>query len=104
MDRRIYKHPILSFQRGRRVEIIFEGKRVTAYERESIAAALYANGVDVFSWSLKFNRPRGVFCMIGKCSSCFMRVNGVPNVRTCIEPVKDEDTARTSCNDMFLPY
>ena len=27
--------------------------------------------------------------MIGKCSSCFMKVNGIPNVRTCIEPVRD---------------
>ncbi len=27
--------------------------------------------------------------MIGKCSSCFMNVDGVPNVRTCIEPVRE---------------
>ncbi len=27
--------------------------------------------------------------MIGKCSSCFMIINGVPNVRACREPVKD---------------
>ena len=33
--------------------------------------------------------PRGFFCAIGKCSSCFMVVDGVPNVRTCVTPVKD---------------
>ena len=27
--------------------------------------------------------------MIGKCSSCFMIVNGIPNTRTCIEPVRE---------------
>jgi len=27
--------------------------------------------------------------MIGKCSSCFMVVNGVPNVKTCREPARD---------------
>ncbi len=27
--------------------------------------------------------------MIGKCSSCFAVVDGVPNTRTCVEPVRD---------------
>ncbi|WP_417029698.1 2Fe-2S iron-sulfur cluster-binding protein, partial [Cloacibacillus evryensis] len=29
----------------------------------------------------------GFFCAIGKCSSCFMVVDGVPNVRTCVTPL-----------------
>jgi len=62
---------------------------VEAYEGESVAVALYAIGVDVFSWSPKLSRPRGAFCMIGKCSSCFMVVDGVPNTRTCRTPVRD---------------
>ena len=88
-DRRIWEHPILTFKRGRKVRFFFEGREVEAYEGESIAAALYAIGVDIFSYSVKLGRPRGAFCMIGKCSSCFMRVDGVPNTRTCIEPVRD---------------
>jgi len=71
------------------VRFYFEGREVEAYEGESIAVALYAIGVDVFSWSPKLGRPRGAFCMIGKCSSCFMVVDGVPNTRTCRTPVKD---------------
>ncbi|MEM4562241.1 MAG: (2Fe-2S)-binding protein, partial [Desulfurococcaceae archaeon] len=67
----------------------FEGEPVEAYEGESVAVALYAIGVDVYSWSPKLGRPRGPFCMIGKCSSCFMTVNGVPNVRTCRMPVRE---------------
>ncbi|HDJ83818.1 MAG TPA: FAD-dependent oxidoreductase, partial [Desulfurococcaceae archaeon] len=62
---------------------------VEAYEGESVAAALYAIGVNVFTKSIKLERPRGAFCMIGKCSSCFMKVDGIPNTRTCIEPVRD---------------
>lgn len=62
---------------------------VEGYEGESIAIALYAVGIDVFSWSHKLGRPRGPFCMIGKCSSCFMTVNGIPNVKTCRHPVGD---------------
>ena len=88
IDRRIWEHPILEFKRGKEVRFYFEGEEMKGYEGESIAVALYASGVDVFSWT-EDNRPRGAFCMIGKCSSCFMVVNGIPNVRTCREPVRD---------------
>ncbi len=88
-DRRIWEHPILTFKRGKKIKFFFEGREVEAYEGESIAAALYAIGVDVLSWSSKVERPRGAFCMIGKCSSCFMIVDGIPNTRTCIEPVRE---------------
>ncbi len=88
-DRRIWEHPILVFKRGRKVKFFFEGMEIEAFEGESVAAALYAIGIDVFSYSPKLGRPRGPFCMIGKCSSCFMVVDGVPNTRVCIEPVKE---------------
>jgi sarcosine oxidase subunit alpha len=89
VDRRIHEHPILTFHRGRRVVFYFEGQPVEAYEGESVAVALYAIGVDVLSWSPKLGRPRGPFCMIGKCSSCFMTINGVPNVKACRYPVHE---------------
>ena len=88
IDKRIWEHPILEFKRGRKVKFYFEDQEVEGYEGESIAIALYASGIDVFSWTEQ-GRPRGAFCMIGKCSSCFMTVNGLPNVRTCREPVRD---------------
>jgi len=89
VDRRIYEHPILKFDRGRPLYIYFNGRKIKAYENETIAVALYAAGVIHFSYSAKLHRPRGPFCMIGKCSQCLMRVNGVPHVRTCITPVED---------------
>jgi sarcosine oxidase subunit alpha len=58
-------------------------------EGDTIASALHANDIKVLSHSLRFNRPRGFFCGIGKCSSCFMTVDDIPNVRTCLMPVKD---------------
>lgn len=87
--RRIWKHPILDFKRGKKVSFQFEGEEVEGYENETIAAALFASGVKAFSKSKRFNHPRGWFCGIGKCSSCLMRVNGIPNVRTCITPVEE---------------
>ena len=28
-------------------------------------------------------------CMAGACSNCMVRVDGVPNVRACTEPVRE---------------
>ena len=86
---RIERHPILTFQRGRRVKFFFNGREVEAREGETIAMALYAAGIRDLSKSQKFHRPRGLFCAIGKCSSCLLTVDGIPNVRTCIIPVKE---------------
>ncbi len=88
-DLRIEKHPILEFKRGKRISFQFEGKQIEAYENESIAAALFASGVKVLSRSKRLNKPKGWFCGIGKCCSCMMRVDGIPNVRTCVVPVRE---------------
>lgn len=89
IDQRIYDHPILDYNRGEEVTIYLDGKPVKAFESETVAAALYAGGLREFSKSIKYRRPRGFFCAIGRCSSCMMDVDGVPNVRTCMVPVKD---------------
>ena len=86
---RITEHPILQFNRKREITFFYNGHKIKAFEGETIASALHAAGVKVLSHSVKYNRPRGFFCGIGKCSSCLMRVNGVPNIRTCITPVED---------------
>jgi sarcosine oxidase subunit alpha len=85
----IRDHPILKFKRIGSVKFSFEGNTIEAYQDETIAMALYRNGIYVFSESPKLHRPRGMFCAIGKCSSCLMEVNGIPNVRTCITLAQD---------------
>lgn len=86
---RIAEHPILTFDRGKSITIFFEGKPYMAYEHETVAAALYAQEVKIFSRSFKYRRPRGFFCAIGRCSACMMEVDGVPNIRTCMVTAKD---------------
>lgn len=88
-DNRIRKHPVLEFERGEEIYFEFEGERVKAYPGETIAAALYANGLVKFTESKRHHRPRGFFCAIGKCSSCIMKVDGIPHVRTCTTPAED---------------
>ncbi|MCR4397555.1 MAG: (2Fe-2S)-binding protein, partial [Firmicutes bacterium] len=83
------EHPILTFPERKKVTIYFEGEPVEAREGEPIAAALHAARVRVLRWSTEMHRPRGFFCAIGNCSSCLMEVNGVPNVRVCVEKVKE---------------
>jgi len=86
---RIEEHPILGkLKRGKVVEIEVDGQIIRAIEGEPIAAALMATGRKVFRYTLKRREPRGVFCAIGRCTDCMMIVNGMPNVRTCITPVK----------------
>ena len=86
---RITQHPILDFKQRRPLTIYLEDQPIQAFEGEPIAASLHAAGVTTLSHSLRFHRPRGLFCAIGKCASCMMEVDGVPNVRTCIVPVRD---------------
>lgn len=83
---RIAEHPVLEFQHGREVEFTFEDKKLVGIEGEPIAAALHANGVRELREH--HGRPRGFFCAIGNCSSCLMEVDGVPNIRVCVEPLK----------------
>jgi len=73
------------------MSINFGGRELEAYEKESLGAALWANGIKILSRSFKFHRPRGLFCVSGNCPNCLMRVNGVPNLRVCVEKAHSGD-------------
>ncbi len=81
---RIEQHPILEFDRGEKVTFFYNDQAVTGYTNESVAAALHAAGVRRLGNSSVLHRPRGLFCAIGNCSSCFMTVDGQPNTRVCV--------------------
>ena len=86
---RIRTHPIIDFKKRKELPFYFQKKKIVGEEGDTIASALHAAGVTTLTTSLRYENPRGFFCGIGKCSSCLMRVNGVPNVRTCIAPLKE---------------
>ena len=86
---RIKEHPILDYERGKKVTFSYNGQTVEGYESETIAAALHAAGVRKLGESSQLHRPRGLFCAIGNCSSCFMTVNGEPNVRVCVTRLEE---------------
>lgn len=86
---RIENHPILEFERGKKIEFVFENEPVFGYEGDTIASALHALDVRVLGESVFKHRPRGFYCAIGNCASCLMIVDGKPNVRTCITPLEE---------------
>jgi sarcosine oxidase, subunit alpha len=75
--------------RSKAVSFTFAGWKVTGFEGDTIASAAFAAGKRVFSRSFKYHRPRGLLCCSGHCANCMMTVDGVPNVRTCTEPIRD---------------
>lgn len=72
-----------------KVRIRFEGNTLECRGDTTVAAALWENGVRHLSHSPKYGRPRGLTCARGQCTACLMRVDGIPNVRTCELPVRD---------------
>ena len=92
---RIRHHPILDFTAREPLPFTFNNKPFTGEEGDTIASALHAAGVKELTISQTYHSPRGFFCGIGKCSSCLMRVNGVPNVRTCIAPLQKDILVET---------
>jgi predicted molibdopterin-dependent oxidoreductase YjgC len=75
-------------ERGPRVEIVLDGQRVAAYEGETVAAVLLAQGEIATRTTVK-GEPRGIFCGMGVCFDCLVVVDGVPNTRACMTWVRD---------------
>lgn len=93
---RVLDHPILGkLERKRVVKIIIDGKSLQAFEGEPIISALLANGIRVCRKTKKKNEPRFLFCGIGRCTDCVMIVDGIPNIRTCVTPVREEMRIKT---------
>ena len=91
---RLDARPSQLIDRSATVEFRFGRRRVLAHPGDTIASALYAAGVRVFSRSFKYHRSRGLLCVSGHCPNCLMTVDGVPNVRACVEPVRDGTVVR----------
>ena len=72
-----------------RVTLRFDGKPIEAERGEPVAAALIASGRLAVARSPKFHRPRGPSCFRAACDGCLARVDGVPNVMTCLLPARD---------------
>jgi D-hydroxyproline dehydrogenase subunit gamma len=74
--------------RGAATTIVLDGRSVTAYEGETVATVLLAEG-DAQVRVTRSGDPRGVFCGIGVCFECLVVVDEVPNTRACVTWVRE---------------
>ena len=85
---RIASHPILSAAPREAVTISWQGRQLKAQTGETIASALFANGIRVFGHHPKDGSPQGIFCANGQCAQCLVLADGMP-VKSCMEPVAE---------------
>ncbi len=87
VDYRIHSHPILPVPDRPIIEFDWQGQKLTAFEGETIASALFAHGIRVFGHHPKDHAPQGIFCANGQCAQCMVLANGQP-VKACMEFVR----------------
>jgi D-hydroxyproline dehydrogenase subunit gamma len=71
-----------------------DGEPLDAPAGQSIGAALVAHGRRTLRRS-PHGSPRGLYCAIGACQECRVRVEGQGTLRACVTPVRDGMRIRT---------
>jgi sarcosine oxidase subunit alpha len=85
---RITNHPILSIASRGELAFRWNGQELTAREGDTIASALFANGIRIFGHHPKDGFPQGIFCANGQCSQCMVIADGKP-VKSCMEMIHE---------------
>ncbi len=87
-SQRLAPQPSEIIDRSQTFSITFDGRAYPAHPGDTVASALAAGGVRVFSRSFKYHRPRGLLCCAGQCPNCLVQVGDEPNVRACTRPAE----------------
>ncbi len=72
--------PTLKIDADIRIEFTYMEKTLFGLSGDLVATALFANGVRVFSRSLKYHRPRGLYSLEPVCTNTMMNVDKEPNI------------------------
>lgn len=72
----------------------FDGRPVAAEPGQSVAAALWAEGIRSWRRTRHGDEPRGLFCGIGVCFDCLVVINGVSGQRACLVEARDGDVVQ----------
>lgn len=86
-DFRVKQHPILPIPDMEPLPIYWKDELIQAQRGDTIASALFANGIRIFGHHHKDGAPLGIFCANGQCAQCLVLADGKP-VKACMEPVK----------------
>jgi predicted molibdopterin-dependent oxidoreductase YjgC len=79
-----------ALRRGAPVVVRVDGRELLAREGDSVLGVLWAAGLRTLRVTGRAKEPRGFFCGIGICFDCLVTVDGRPNVRACLEPVRPD--------------
>lgn len=66
--------------RGKPVELLIDGEPVTAYQGETIATVLLLQNKNA-CYRTRESHPRMMFCNMGTCFECRVRISDTGNVR-----------------------
>jgi predicted molibdopterin-dependent oxidoreductase YjgC len=73
-----------------------DGTEVTAYAGDTVASVLMRSGHVAWRRTRHGDRPRGLFCGMGACQDCLVRVDAVDGVRACLAPAEPGMSVVTS--------
>jgi sarcosine oxidase subunit alpha len=86
---RIEPQPTEVIDRSRRVAFEWNGGTYVGYEGDTVASALAAEGVRVFSRSYKYHRPRGILTATYHDPNLMVQVGDDPNVRAAHRRIEE---------------
>lgn len=96
LTRRIKRHTYIPLpQPSEEIRFRFNGRSLQAMEGETITTALLASGIEIFSRSFKYHRPRGVYDNHGQGAETLVTVDHAPNLladRTLVKEGMDVKT------------
>ncbi len=78
---RLPSAPTQRIDRQKSLSFTYCGKAMQGFDGDNLASALFAQGVRIFSRSLKYHRPRGLYSLDGESANTLVAVDGVPNLR-----------------------
>jgi len=71
------------------VTLTVDGRAVEARARDSVAAALFAAGLERCRTTPDSGAPRAPYCMMGVCFECLVTIDGVGNRQACVVRVRE---------------
>lgn len=105
--KRLENLPTLRIDPSKKRSFKYRGDTYHGVKGDTVATALYSNYIRIFSRSLKYHRPRGLYSLDGECSNTLMSVDGVPNINTEKTPlvkgmvIKEQNVKGSAQNDLM---
>ena len=75
--------------------VTLDGKPALARPGDTVAATLFAAGLDHCRTTPVSGAPRAPYCMMGACFDCLVEIDGQPNRQSCLVAVAEGMQVKT---------